>query len=106
TTKKISASINAVPRSGSITIRPASQHVTIPHGTNVRIKSPSSPARFSRKYARKITSANFDSSEGCTENHGSLIQRCAPLLLVNAKTESKVTVDKNSRPKTTRRDLS
>ena len=60
-------SIIAVPRSGSATTSSASTPVTATHGTNVRQKAPSSPARRSRKRARKIASASFEISDGCNE---------------------------------------
>src|SRR5688500_19139360 len=67
---RISTSTIAVPKSGPMTTSAASQAVTIPHGRNVRQKSPSSPARFSRKYPRKMISASFDISDGCIEKPG------------------------------------
>jgi hypothetical protein len=79
--------------------RPASTPVNSTHGTNVRQKELSSPARRSRKRARKMVSASFVTSDGWkVKPPGRRIQRRAPFTGWKAKTDTSSTADSASNP--------
>ena len=98
TTAQTTASIRAVPKSGSATTNRASNAVAATDGTNVRQNDASSPARLSRKRARKIASAIFAISDGCIEKPAKRIHRRAPLIGEKANTPASSTTESASRP--------
>src|SRR5213594_635154 len=96
--RQMIASIKAVPKSGSFTTRPATMPSTIMHGRKVFQNDCSAPARLSKKYAKKITSESFSTSDGCAEKPLNLIQRRAPLTGENAKTAQSKRIVTNNKP--------